>query len=261
MVIFALICLNALLINPHSSVSSHAVQNYQFYFHHPTFAWALISIGTCVCVCLYVSECVSGGWGPPVSFLPKVKLSDNAECASPAPNQDSDVSSHLFETPGFTSPNISTRKRTSCKSCRPFHFRPSTFPNGEKSLALGTGWGQFTRAPPSEIAFMMWFETSLYFGDFFSPTTHTSVISLLSTASSENWGSEEHNREGPVLWSSFFVALTAHSGSLGNGQCSELECLDGADIQFCGLRNKCFYGFGKQRLILGFEIPFVSFFF
>lgn len=94
---------------------------------------------------------------------------------------------------------------------------------------------------------------------FFSPTTHTSVISLLSTASSEHWGSEEHNWEGPVLWSSFFVATTAHSGSLGNGQCSELVCLDGADTQLCGVRNKCFYGFGKQRLILGFDMPVVSF--
>lgn len=29
------------------------------------------------------------------SFLPNIKLSDNAECASPAQNQDSNVSFHL----------------------------------------------------------------------------------------------------------------------------------------------------------------------
>lgn len=55
------------------------------------------------------------------------------------------------------------------------------------------------------------------------------------------------------------MAKAACSGSLGNGQCSKLKCPDGADTQLCGLRNKCFYGFGKQRLILGFDMPITSF--
>lgn len=62
-----------------------------------------------------------------------------------------------------------------------------------------------------------------------------------------------------MLWLSFSVATVACSGSLRDGHCSELECLDGADTQLCGLRNKCFYGFGKQRLILGFDMPGTSF--
>lgn len=55
------------------------------------------------------------------------------------------------------------------------------------------------------------------------------------------------------------MATVACSGSLRDGHCSELECLDGADTQLCGLRNKCFYGFGKQRLILGFDMLGASF--
>ena len=76
----------------------------------------------------------------------------------------------------------------------------------------------------------------------FLPTTHTSIISLLSTTSSENWGSYELYQEGQLLWSSLFMATAAYSGFLENGQCSEPGCLGEADNQLCGGMNECFTG-------------------
>lgn len=83
---------------------------------------------------------------------------------------------------------------------------------------------------------------------FFLPTTHTAVVSLLSSTSSENWGSDELNWEGQLFWSSFLVAKAACSGFLRNGQRSVLESLDGADNQLCGWRDKCFGGFGEAKM-------------
>ena len=104
----------------------------------------------------------------------------------------------------------------------------------------------------------MWFwDKPLFSRFFFLPTTHTSVISLLSTTSSENWGSYELYQEGQVLWSSFFVATAAYSGFLGNGQCSEPGCLGEADNQLCGGMNECFTGLRSKDL--GSDIPVSSF--
>ena len=104
----------------------------------------------------------------------------------------------------------------------------------------------------------MWFwDKPLFSRFFFLPTTHTAVISLLSTTSSENWGSYELYQEGQVLWSSFFVATAAYSGFLGNGQCSEPGCLGEADNQLCGGMNECFTGLRSKDL--GSDIPVSSF--
>lgn len=102
--------------------------------------------------------------------------------------------------------------------------------------------------------------TQAFIFEIFSlPTTHTSVVSLWSTTSSENWGSDALNWEGQPLWSFFFGAAAACSGFLRNGQCSELQCLDEADNQLCGWSSKCFFELGKWRLILAFDIPVSSF--
>lgn len=91
-----------------------------------------------VCVCLSVHPSVCGRVqvdDPQVSFLPNLKLSDNAEYASSTPDQDSNVnfqpysSGLLFETLRLTLPNIATGKpESSCKvmdrlSSPPKHFQ------------------------------------------------------------------------------------------------------------------------------------------
>lgn len=153
--------------------------------------------------------------------------------------------SPLWDPPGLKFPNISTEKlEPSGKVMDLFTSVPKHFQTVGRVWHLELNGANLSQLHP--IAFMMWFETSLYFWDALLPTTHTSIVSLLSTTSSENWGSYELNQEGQPLWSSFFVATVACSGFLRNGQCSELQCLDEADNQLCGWRNKCFMGLGNK---------------
>lgn len=106
---------------------------------------------------------------------------------------------------------------------------------------------------------MMWFETSLYFWDFlFTRNTHISHQPFKHNLFRELrfWGTQ------PRRTSSLIIFLCGYDSTLWfpwEWAVFWDGVLDGADTQLCGLRNKCFYGFGKQRLILGFDMSVISF--
>lgn len=167
------------------------------------------------------------------------------------------VSTHfLFETFRLTIPNT----RNPNPSCKVVGLFPSlSISNREKSLAHGTEWSQFTPHPPTwQNCFhdVVWHKP-LFLRFSFAHNTHIRRQPFKHNLFRELrfWGTQLRRTTSLI----FLLAAAACSGFPGNGQCSERGCLHEADNQLCGWRDKCFFEFGKKRLILSFDIPVSSF--